>query len=138
MKAIKLFLAALAALACFPALAADSTTAVPTKAGLSVWLLYNAPSVAPNALGCVRTFINPTKIDGWIMKPMADFSYTLDGNTCPSWVTSVSSDSTVINFVDLHEESGGQVTMTAGAYIYAYDMSRFRLAVQDNLQKTRW
>ena len=135
MKAIKMFLAALAALVCFPALAADSTATAGTKAGLSVWLLYAVPDVVPLTLGCVRTFINPTKIDGWIMKPLADFSVAFDGDTCPSWTAS---SGTVVNFVDLDEESGGQVTATAGAYIYAYDMSRFRQAVQDHLQQTRW
>lgn len=134
MNAIKLFLAALAALVCFPALAADSTP----RAGLGgLFLLYNS-NIAPNALGCVGTFINPTAVQAWRAKPVADFSpaLTFDGDACPPQALR----GLIINFDSLDGESASaQVTATAGAYLYyGGNQAHFRQSLHNAMERSKW
>lgn len=138
MNAIKLFVAALAALVCFPALAADAP--IRTTAGLSVFLLHNVNTVAgtSSTLGCTRTFINPTKIEVFRLAPISSFvpALVFDTATCPSWASAGSAGTGyVVNLRQLYDDTGGPVTATAGAYIFT---GNFRRTLRERLENTRW
>ena len=138
MNAIKLFLAAFAALVCFPASAADSTTTTSqasttttSQAGIRIFSLHDAPEVAPNALSCRRAVLNPAAIEMFTGKGLGRFTpaVILDSDTCGS-----SSSGLVIRFYGVHEDPPDQITAGEGAYIFPGNLPTFQQALYNDLQ----
>ena len=135
MKAIKLFLAALAALACFPAYAdgtntvdtATADTATSVAAGLPVLILY--PSSTSGVLACRRSRINPSALEHWKAMPVEKFTPALAfDSSCPD---SAAESGMVFNFHPLHGEKSGVVSATAeGAVLYIGSHAQFRIDIR--------
>ena len=131
MNAIKLFLAAFAALVCFPASAADSTTTTPL-AGIRLFSLHDAPDVAPGALSCRRAVVNPAAIEMFTGQGIQRFTpaAVLDGDTCKSAATT----GLVIRFYGVNEDPPDQMTVGEGAYIFLGNLPTFQQALYNDLQ----
>lgn len=139
MNAIKMFLAALAALVCFPAYAdgtntvdtATADTATSVTPGLPVLILH--PSSTSGVLACRRSRINPSALEHWKAQPVEKFTPALAFDaSCPS---DTEEKGMVFNFHPLHGEKSGVVSATAeGAVLYIGSHVQFR----QDIRKFSW